>query len=67
MPWADKLLLPNKIVTAGWVMIAALTFCIGLQYYFDIQTIKLVKTVFFYLVLDYIWATVKREFFPDLS
>jgi hypothetical protein len=52
---------------AGLVMIATLILCIGLQYYYDIQTVKLVKTVFYYLVLDYIWTSIRREFFPDRS
>lgn len=66
MSLVDKLLMPRKLEIAGWVMIATLWFCIGFQYYTGIETIKMVKTVFIYLVLDYIWASVKREFFPHL-
>jgi len=65
MSLVDKLLMPKKLVIAGWVMIATLAICICLQYYTGIETVKLVKTVFYYLVLDYIWASVRREFFPD--
>ncbi|CAL4866263.1 hypothetical protein MMA231_00502 [Asticcacaulis sp. MM231] len=66
MSLVDKLLMPRKLEIAGSVMITTLWFCIGFQYYTGIETIKMVKTVFIYLVLDYIWTSVKREFFPNL-
>ena len=67
MSLTEKLLMPKKLMIAGLVMIATLILCIGLQYFYDIQTVKLVKSVFYYLVLDYIWASIRREFFPDRS
>jgi hypothetical protein len=67
MSLTEKLLMPKKLMIAGLVMIAIRILCIALQYYFDIQTVKLVKTVFYYLVLDYIWTSIRREFFPDRS
>ncbi|MDV6331818.1 hypothetical protein [Asticcacaulis sp. 201] len=58
--------MPRRLEIAGWVMIAALWLAIGLQYFTGIETVKLVKTVFYFVVLEYIWASVKREFFPNL-
>ena len=41
MSLTEKLLMPKKLMIAGLVMIATLILCISLQYYFDIQTVKL--------------------------
>jgi len=65
MSFVEKLLLPNKLVIAGLVMIATLAIAILVQYYTAFETTRLVKSVFYYLVLDYIWASVRREFFPS--
>lgn len=62
----EKLVMPKRLEIAGWVMIATLWFAIGFQYFTGIETVKLVKTVFYFVVLEYVWASVKREFFPNL-
>ncbi len=64
MSFVEKLLMPKKLMIAGWVMIATLFLAICFQYYTGIETVKLVKSVFYYLVLDYIWASIRRDFFP---
>jgi len=65
MSFVEKLLLPKKLMIAGLVMIATLTVAILVQYYTSFETARLVKSVFYYLVLDYIWASVRREFFTS--
>ena len=65
MSFVDKLLMPKKLIIAGWVMILALWVAIAVEYLTDFESIRYVKTVFFYLLLDYAWATVKREWFGD--
>jgi len=64
MSFVEKLLMPKKLMIAGWVMIAALFLAICFQFYTGIDTSKVVKSVFYYLVLDYIWASIRRDFFP---
>ncbi len=67
MSIVEKLLMPKKLMIAGWVMIATLFLAICFQYYTGIDTAKLVKSVFYYLVLDYIWASIRRDFFNGAS
>ena len=61
MSFVEKLWFPKKIVIGGWILIATLAIAIGLQVFAHMETFRLVKTVIYYLVLDYAWATVKRE------
>lgn len=65
MSFVEKLYLPKKLLIAGLVMIATLAIAILVQYYTTLETARVVKSVFYYLVLDYIWASVRREFFPS--
>ena len=67
MSFVEKLLMPKKLMIAGWVMIAALFAAICFQFYTGIDTSKVVKSVFYYLVLDYIWASIRRDFFNGAS
>ena len=62
MSLVDKLLLPKKIILAGWIMIATLGIAIPVQYFTGFATAPYVKTVFFYLLLDYCWTTFRREY-----
>ncbi len=64
MSLIEQLWLPKKAMLAGWLLIAALIVAIGFQYYTGVETIKFVKTVVWYLVLDYIWTTIKPYVFP---
>ena len=60
-PFLDKLLMPKKLVIAGCVMIAALSVAIGVEWFTGFDTSRYVRVVFFYLLLDYCWATVRRQ------
>ncbi|MDC7683611.1 hypothetical protein PQU92_10005 [Asticcacaulis sp. BYS171W] len=61
MSFAQKLLLPRKIMIAAWVMVATLWLAIAVEHFSAVQTLPFVKTVFFYLLLDYVWASLSRE------
>lgn len=61
MSFAKSLLMPKKILIAGWVMIIALWVAIAIERLTDVETLPFVRTVFIYLVLDYMWATVYRQ------
>ncbi|WP_232037012.1 hypothetical protein [Asticcacaulis excentricus] len=53
--------MPKKILIAGWVMIIALWLAIAVERFTDIETLPFVRTIFIYLVLDYMWATFYRQ------
>ncbi|MBW8882301.1 MAG: hypothetical protein JF615_13015 [Asticcacaulis sp.] len=65
MSLLDKLFLPKKLALSGLIMIAALAVAIAIEYFSDFETSRYVKTVFFYLLLDYCWATFRREYLGD--
>lgn len=65
MSLADKLIMPKKLLVAAYVMMLTLWVAIGLEYFTDWPTFKLVKTVFYFLVLEYVWTSVRREFFSS--
>jgi hypothetical protein len=67
MSLVEKLYLPKKLMIAGWVMIATLAAAITVEYYTAFETVRCVKTVFIYLLLDYAWTTLKREWLGDWS
>ncbi|UDF03167.1 hypothetical protein [Asticcacaulis sp. AND118] len=61
MSFAQTLLMPKKILIAGWVMIATLWLAIAVERFTQVETLPFVKTVFFYLLLDYAWSTFYRQ------
>ncbi|ESQ79613.1 hypothetical protein [Asticcacaulis sp. YBE204] len=61
MSFVRTLLLPKKILTAAWVMVATLWVAIAVEHFTEVQTLPFVKTVFFYLLLDYVWTSLSRE------
>jgi len=65
MSLIDKLLMPRRLMIAGLVAIAGLMIAIGVQVSTPFDTQPYMRTLLIYLVLDYVWASVKREFFPQ--
>jgi hypothetical protein len=65
MSLIDKLLMPRRLMIAGLVAIAGLMIAIAVQVSTPFDTQPYVRTLLIYLVLDYVWASVKREFFPQ--
>ena len=65
MSLIDKLLMPRRLMIAGLVFIAGLMIAIAVQVSTPFDTQPYVRTLLIYLVLDYVWASVKREFFPQ--
>lgn len=63
MSFVEKLLMPKKLLIAAYVMMATLSLAICAEYFFNFETIRIVKTIAFYLILDYIWTSVRREWF----
>lgn len=63
MSLVEKLLMPKKLLIAAYVMMATLSLAICVEYFLHWETIRIVKSVFFYLVLDYIWTSVRKEWF----
>lgn len=57
----SRFLMPKKLMIAAWVMIITLCAAMTFQYYTGMETIRFVMTVFYYLLLDYAWATIRRE------
>ncbi len=55
-------LMPKKLTIAAMVLIITLTVAILIQYTTGFETIRYVRTVVYYLILDYAWATIKRQF-----
>jgi len=65
MSLIDKLLMPRRLMIAGLVAIAGLLIATSVQILTPFDTQPYVRTLLIYLVLDYIWASVRREFFPQ--
>ncbi len=61
MSFMQKFLLPKKLLTAAYILMVTLIVAIGYEYFTDFETARFVKTVIIYLLLDYAWATIKRE------
>ncbi|ADU13629.1 hypothetical protein [Asticcacaulis excentricus] len=61
MSFAQSILMPKKILIAGWVMIITLWVAIAVERFTDVETLPFVRTVFIYLVLDYMWSTFYRQ------
>ena len=65
MSLIDKLLMPRRLMIAGLVAIGGLLIATMVQLLTPFDTQPYVRTLLIYLVLDYVWASVKREFFPQ--
>ncbi len=65
MTFLSKLLMPKKLMMAGWIMIATLSLAIVIQYFTGFETARYVKIVFYYLLLDYCWTSFRREWLGD--
>ncbi len=65
MSLIDKLFMPRRLMIAGLVAIAGLLIATMVQILTPFDTQPYVRTLLIYLVLDYVWASVKREFFPQ--
>ncbi len=65
MSLTEKLLMPRRMMIAGLVAIAGLMIATMVQFLTPFDTQPYVRTLLIYLVLDYVWASVKREFFPQ--
>jgi len=63
----DKLFMPRRLMIAGLVAIAGLLIAIAVQLLTPFHTQPYVRTLLVYLMLDYMWATVKRELFPSTA
>ncbi|EGF92581.1 putative membrane protein [Asticcacaulis biprosthecium C19] len=63
MTLVEKLVKPKRLIIAGCIMSLVLTVAIAVEYYTNFDTIRYVRTAFYFLVLEYIWASVRREFF----
>ncbi|ESQ77104.1 hypothetical protein [Asticcacaulis sp. AC402] len=63
MTLVEKLVKPKRLIIAGCIMSLVLVFAIVIEYYTVFDTSRYVRTAFYFLVLEYIWASVKREFF----
>jgi len=64
MSLIDKLFMPRRLMIAGLIAIAGLLVAIAVQVTTRFDTQPYVRTLLIYLVLDYVWASVKRELFP---
>ena len=65
MSLIDKLFMPRRLMIAGLVAIVGLLVATMVQMLTPFDTQPYVRTLLIYLVLDYVWASVKREFFPQ--
>ncbi|HVZ30113.1 MAG TPA: hypothetical protein VG839_06935 [Asticcacaulis sp.] len=65
MSLLQKLLIPSKLWAAAWVMEIALIIAIGVEYFLGIHTLPYVLTVFYYLLLDYVWTSIRREWLKN--
>jgi len=65
MSLIDKLFMPRRLMIAGLVAIVGLLIATMVQMLTPFDTQPYVRTLLIYLVLDYVWASVKREFFPQ--
>lgn len=64
MSLIDKLFMPRRLMIAGLVAIAGVALALAVQVFTSLDTQPYVRTLLIYLVLDYVWASVKRELFP---
>ena len=65
MSLIDKMFMPRRLMIAGLVAIFGLLIATAVQLLTPFDTLPYVRTLLIYLVLDYVWASVKREFFPQ--
>ena len=65
MSLTEKLLMPRRLTIAVLVAILGVTIALAVQIQTHFDTHPYVRSLLIYLVLDYIWASVRREFFPD--
>jgi len=65
MSLIDKLFMPRRLMIAGLIAIAGLMVAIVVQFRTPFDTQPYVRTLLIYLVLDYVWASIRREFFPE--
>jgi hypothetical protein len=65
MSLIDKLFMPRRLMIAGLVAIVGLLIAIAVQFRTSFDTQPYVRTLLIYLVLDYVWASIRREFFPE--
>jgi hypothetical protein len=65
MSLIDKLLMPRRLMIAGLIAIAGLIIATMVQFLTPFDTQPYVRTLLIYLVLDYVWASIRREFFPQ--
>lgn len=65
MSLTEKLLMPRRLMIAGSIAIIGVSLALLVQVLTHFDTQPYVRTLLIYLVLDYVWASVKREFFPD--
>ncbi|GGZ27186.1 MULTISPECIES: hypothetical protein [Asticcacaulis] len=61
MSFLSRLYMPKKLMIAAWVMVATLSLAMMAQYFWAVDTIRYVMTVVYYLLLDYAWANIRRE------
>ncbi len=61
MSFLSRLYMPKKLMIAAWVMVATLSLAMMAQYFWSVDTIRYVMTVVYYLLLDYAWANIRRE------
>jgi hypothetical protein len=65
MSLMDKLFMPRRLMIAGLVASLGLLIATMVQFTTPFDTQPYVRTLLIYLVLDYVWASIKREFFPQ--
>lgn len=65
MSLTDKLLMPRRLMIAGLVACLGVVIALMVQISIHVDTHPYVRSLLIYLWLDYMWATVKREFFPE--
>jgi hypothetical protein len=65
MSLTEKLLMPRRLMIAGLVASVGVVIALMVQILTHFDTQPYVRTLLIYLVFDYIWASLKREFFPD--
>lgn len=64
MSLTDKLLMPRRLMIAGLIACLGVVVALMVQVSTHFDTHPYVRSLMIYLLLDYIWATVRREFFP---
>ena len=67
MSLTDKLLMPRRLMIAGLVACLGVVIALMVQIATHVDTHPYLRSLLIYLFLDYIWATVRREFFPELD